>query len=48
MECYPFKLFSLDIKNVSKTSIRKGKPKIKKGMVINNEKKIKWFSFLKF
>lgn len=39
MECYPFNLFSSDIKNVLKTFIRKGKPKIKKGMVINNEEK---------
>jgi hypothetical protein len=45
MECYPFNLFSLDIKNVSKTSIRKGKLKIKKGMVINNEKNLNGFLF---
>jgi hypothetical protein len=30
MECYPVSLYSLDTTSVSKASIGKGKPKIKK------------------
>ncbi len=48
MECYPVSLYSSDTTSVSKASIGKGKPKIKKGMAINNEKKLDGFLFQNF
>lgn len=48
MECYPVSLYSSDTTSVSKASIGKGKPKIKKGMAIRNEKKLDGFLFRNF
>jgi hypothetical protein len=44
MECYLVNLYYLDITSLLKASIRKGKPKIKKGMA-NNEKNLNGFLF---
>jgi len=45
MECYIVSFYYLNTTSVSKASIEKGKPKIKKGMAINNKKQLDSFLF---